>query len=69
METRSHKTPTIGKCSPAKQCSEEPYAVMTARTDLWELWGSNHPEPPGHFARASHCRLDSTRQSGRIGEF
>ena len=20
---------------------------MTARTDLWELWGSNRPEPPG----------------------
>ena len=31
----------------AKQNFEEPCAVVPARTDLRELWVSNHPEPPG----------------------
>jgi hypothetical protein len=26
---------------------EEPYALMRARTDLWEPRGSNLPGPPG----------------------
>ena len=28
-------------------CPEEPYALMRARTDLWEPWASNRPGPPG----------------------
>jgi hypothetical protein len=30
-----------------------------ARTDLWELWGSNPPGPPGHaaFGQATTGRL------------
>jgi len=26
---------------------EEPDALMRARPDLWEPWGSNAPRPPG----------------------
>jgi hypothetical protein len=26
---------------------EEPYALMRARTDLWEPWVGNCPGPPG----------------------
>ncbi|MFT7630270.1 MAG: hypothetical protein ACI87E_001276, partial [Mariniblastus sp.] len=27
---------------------EEPYALMCARTGLWELGAGNRPRPPGH---------------------
>jgi hypothetical protein len=27
---------------------EEPYALMRARTGLWEPWAGNCPGPPGH---------------------
>ena len=32
----------------AKPCSEEPYALMRARTDLWEPGAGNRPGSPGH---------------------
>ena len=35
----------------AKQDFDEPCAVMPARTDLWDLWGRNRPEPPGDLPR------------------
>ena len=35
----------------AKQNCEKPCAVMPARTDLWELWASNRPEPPDRWWR------------------
>ena len=31
---------------------------MTARTDLWELWGSNRPEPPGRTSADIDWYLD-----------
>jgi hypothetical protein len=30
---------------------EEPYALMWARTGLWEPWVGNDPRPPGPSAR------------------
>ena len=32
---------------------EEPYALMRARTGLWEPWAGNCPGPPGRTA--THC--------------
>ena len=40
---------------------EEPDALMRARPDLWELWGSNAPEPPGPEHRA-HVRWKVCRK-------
>jgi len=37
----------------AKQKSEEPCAVVSARTDLWEHWESNLPVPPSNIRRTS----------------
>ena len=34
---------------------EEPDALMRARPDLWELWGSNAPEPPGPGDENARC--------------
>jgi hypothetical protein len=34
----------------AKLLVEEPYALMRARTDLWEPWVGNDPGPPGPSA-------------------
>ena len=38
----------------AKQNLEEPCAVVSARTDLWELRASNRPEPPGQIPPRFH---------------
>ena len=35
----------------AKQNFEEPCAVMSARTELWEHWVSNRPVPPDQHPR------------------
>jgi hypothetical protein len=32
---------------------EEPYALMRARTGLWEPWAGNCPGPPGLISCAS----------------
>ena len=38
---------------------EEPYALMWARTGLWEPWVGNDPRPPGpekfEVAPKTHC--------------
>lgn len=38
---------SLGVRQVANPCSEEPYALMRARTDLWEPWAGNHPGRPG----------------------
>jgi len=42
------KKPSEGKT--ANKNREEPCAVMSARTDLWELWVRNYPVPPGQHS-------------------
>jgi hypothetical protein len=50
--------------SVAKQNFDEPCAVVSARTDLWELWGSNRPEPPD-LPPLSICVICSGRNGKR----
>jgi hypothetical protein len=38
---------------------EEPYALMRARTDLWEPRGSNLPGPPGRGKNREWTRIDA----------
>ena len=47
---------------------------MTARTDLWELWGSNRPEPPGRAASkrtrtTTHTSQTSTASLATAGAY
>jgi len=37
---------SLGVRQVANPCSEEPYALMCARTDLWEPWAGNRPGRP-----------------------
>jgi hypothetical protein len=39
---------SLGVRQVANPCSEEPYVLMHARTDLWEPWAGNRPGRPGH---------------------
>jgi hypothetical protein len=52
----------------AKQNVEEPCAVMSARTDLWESWESNLPRPPGDYryfrTPAMQCQMEFCKSSG-----
>jgi len=46
-DTAQDSIPGMQRCCMANPSLEEPYALMCARTDLWEPWVSNHPGPPG----------------------
>ena len=46
-DTAQDSIPGMQRCCMANPLSEEPYALMWARTGLWEPWVRNHPGPPG----------------------
>ncbi len=52
-DTTQDSNPGMRPSCMAKPSSDEPYAVMSARTGLWEAWVSNHPGPPGHLYLAT----------------
>ena len=39
----------------AKQSFDEPYALVCARTDLWESWEGNLPRPPDRLKARSNA--------------
>jgi group II intron reverse transcriptase/maturase len=45
------KKKTITRVARSNMMFEEPYALMRARTDLWEPRGSNLPRPPGRVLK------------------
>ena len=45
--TAQDSIPGMRRCCMANPSLEEPDAVMSARTGLWETWVRNHPRPPG----------------------
>ena len=46
-DTAQDSVPGMQRCCMANPSLEEPYALMCARTGLWEPWVSDHPGPPG----------------------
>ena len=52
----------------AKPSSDEPYAVMSARTGLWEAWVSNHPGPPGHLYLAKVSGVSNRWRAAKVPE-
>ena len=40
-----------------KPCFEEPYALMRARTGLWERGAGNSPSPPSQVGQVQFSRI------------
>ena len=65
-DTAQDSIPGMQRCCMANPSLEEPYALMCARTGLWEPWVSNHPGPPGPNARSKSS--SAQRWSDRCAE-
>ena len=63
-DTAQDSIPGMQRCCMANPSLEEPYALMCARTGLWEPWVSNHPRPPGPLEIRLKASLHSSRNLG-----
>ena len=54
-DTAQESIPGMQRCCMANPALDEPYALMWARTGLWEPWVSNHPGPPGPTQVSKTC--------------
>ena len=59
-DTAQDSVPGMQRCCMANPSLEEPYALMCARTGLWEPWVSNHPRPPGPALRSEIASIQSS---------
>ena len=60
-DTAQDSIPGMQRCCMANPSLEEPYALMWARTGLWEPWVRNHPRPPGPACRSRFSSMLRSR--------